>query len=1109
VDIATWLYGLGLSEYEQAFRDNAIEPDVLPRLTAEDLKELGVTLIGHRRKLLDAIAALRVANMPASEVARPGPVPPTPPIDAIGERRQVTVLFADLSGSTSWGQQLDAEEVHALLEQFFDRADRAVQEHGGHILRHIGDCVMAIFGAPVAHDDDAQRAARAALAIQAAIPEVSARVGRPVGVHIGLAGGQVVASRTGSANYSEYTVTGNAANLASRLTDAAEAGEIFMSDETRDALAERFDCADAGTLTIKGFAEPVRAWRLRGLQPMLREQRPFVGRRAELRLLQAALAACRETGRGQAVYVRGEAGIGKTRLIEEIQRAAEEAGFVCHSALVLDFGGGAGRDAIRALARSLLGLDVMSDSEAVRAAAAAAALSSDVVASDDAVFLNDLLDLPQPPELRPIYEAMDSGTRSGGQQRVIARILDRTSRQHPRLLVVEDLHWADRPMLAHLAKLTATVTLHPALLIMTSRVEGDPLDDARRTESASTPLTTIDLGPLPSEDARAFAEALIAANTAFAQRCVERAAGNPLFLDQLLRHADESQAAAVPGSVQSLVQARIDRLDHADKEAAQAASVLGQRFTTGALVHLLSKPDYLPERLASRLLVRPQQAGGDVFLFTHALIRDAIYDTLLRSRRRELHRRAAQWYADRDPVSRAEHLERAEDPEVPQAFLAAARSQAAEYRQDAALRLVERGLALAGERAERFALLCLQGEILHDLGAMAEAGRAYQAALDAAVSDPERCAAWIGLAAVKRVTDDLAGAVGDLERAETVAVQYHLLAEQARIHFLRGNLCFPRGDLEGCLREHGIALELARRAGTAELEAMALGGLGDAEYVRGRMISAHDRFRQCVELCERHGFGRIEVANRPMMAFTQWFAGDTRGALAVAEVAIARAALVGHRRAEMIGHHAAFFCRHALTEFAAALPHAEAALALAQQLGARRFETEALAFLAELHRLAGRRAEAIANAEEAVRISRETSPAFLGPFALGALALATDDPTARQAALEEAGALLRAGAVSHNHLLFPRDAIEAYFEAGDWERMEHCAAELEQYTRSEPLPFADFYIARGRALAAFGRGQSDPRKLTAELERVRVQGQQVGIRVALPGIETAINRLRG
>jgi hypothetical protein len=306
---------------------------------------------------------------------------------------------------------------------------------------------MAVFGAPVAHDNDAERAARAALAIQAAIPEVSARVGRPVGVHIGVAGGQVVASRTGSASYNEYTVTGNAANLASRLTSAAASGEILVSDETRDALTERFEFAEAGALTIKGFTEPVRAWRLYGLRSAARERRPFVGRRGELRLFQAALAPCRETRRGQALHVRGEAGIGKTRLIDEVQRAAVEAGFVCHAALVLDFGGGAGRDAIRALARSLLNLEVTSNPEATPAAAATA-LASDLVGKDDAVFLNDMLDLPQPPELRGLYEAMDSTTRSRGQQGVLARILGRTSRQHPRLLVVEDLHWADQPTLA-------------------------------------------------------------------------------------------------------------------------------------------------------------------------------------------------------------------------------------------------------------------------------------------------------------------------------------------------------------------------------------------------------------------------------------------------------------------------------------------------------------------------------------------------------------------------------------------------------------------------------------------------------------------------------------
>jgi class 3 adenylate cyclase len=307
VDIATWLHGLGLSEYEQAFRENAIEFEILPELTADDLKEIGVIPVGHRRKLLAAIAALRPSASPAPDDARDARVQSSP-ADPIGERRQVTVLFADLAGYTAWGQQLDAEEVHALLEQFFDRADRIIQEHGGRIDKHIGDCVMGVFGAPIAHSDDPERAARAALAINAAIPDVSAPVGRPIGIHIGVAGGQVVASRTGSTSHSEYTVTGDTVNLASRLTAAAEKGEILASDDTYRALAERFDCVDAGALNIKGFTEPVRAWRLFGVRPAAREQRPFVGRHSELRLSAAALAACRETGRGQTIFIRGEAG---------------------------------------------------------------------------------------------------------------------------------------------------------------------------------------------------------------------------------------------------------------------------------------------------------------------------------------------------------------------------------------------------------------------------------------------------------------------------------------------------------------------------------------------------------------------------------------------------------------------------------------------------------------------------------------------------------------------------------------------------------------------------------------------------------------------------------
>src|SRR6187397_314137 len=192
VDIAAWLRSLGLEQYEQTFRDNAIGGDVLPALRDEHLKELGLPL-GHRLKLVNAIAALHVR---ASEQVPTAPIPPS--LAMQGERRQVTVLFADLAGYTALSNELDPEEILALLERFFDRVDWIVKEHRGHIDRHIGDCVMAIFGAPIAHGNDAERAIRAALAIREAIPELSARLGRPLGVHIGVAGGQVVASGIGN-----------------------------------------------------------------------------------------------------------------------------------------------------------------------------------------------------------------------------------------------------------------------------------------------------------------------------------------------------------------------------------------------------------------------------------------------------------------------------------------------------------------------------------------------------------------------------------------------------------------------------------------------------------------------------------------------------------------------------------------------------------------------------------------------------------------------------------------------------------------------------------------------------------------------------------------------
>ncbi len=1013
-----------------------------------------------------------------------------------GERRQVTVLFADLTGYTALSKELDAEEIEDILTAFFEVADASIVDHGGIIDKHIGDCVMAVFGAPVAHGNDAERAVLAALKIRDSVHMLRKRLGRDVGVHVGVASGEVLASQVGSARHRAYTVTGESVNLASRLTDHAPSDEILLSSEVYRGLQDRIDCEDLGDIDVKGLALPVRGWRLLGTRQTPVSDRTFVGRASELSQFSAAIATCLEIRRGRVIHLRGDAGLGKTRLIEEFQRSARANGFTCHSGLVLDFGAGSGRDAVRAVVRSIvLGADAGPSTADVSPASISALVASGRIGADQGLFLHDLLNVSPPTELRALFDAMDTATRSRGVSTTITEVVTSAAKATALLIVIEDLHWADDLMLARISAVAEVAREYPLLLVLTSRIAGDPM---ARGWQPSCPILTLDLAPLHHDGALTLARNIFPQMGPSAASCLERAAGNPLFLEQLLRNAEEHADDAVPDSIQSLVQARMDRLKPLDKQALQTASVFGQRFALGGLRALMEDPLYAPGVLVEHALLRPH---GDELLFGHALIRDAVYATLLRSRRRELHKRAASWFAERDPGLHAQHLDLAEDPDAPRAYQAAARSEAARYRYEQALVLVKRGASLARDQPDRFALACYAGELLHDIGEVAEARSAYEEALKDSQDDADRCRVWLGIAAVKRVTDDVEGALADIERAEGAASRLSLLSEAARAHFLHGNLLFPRGDVEGCLREHQCSLDLAREAGSAELEAAALGGLGDAEYARGRMLSARTRFRNCVELARRHGFGRIEVANLPMLAFMQFFAGETRAALAEALAAIEMAAKVGHRRAQAIAHHAAYNTRHSLGQFAAAQTNVDAALELARQLKSRRFEAEALAFGAELSRLAGRRSEALTAIREALVISAETGMAYFGPVYYGILALIEEDEDPRKAALSDGEALLAGNVVAHNHLLFRRDAIEATRLLCEWDEMERHAAALEDFVRPEPLPWTDYIIARARAFAAFGRGRRDA-KLEGELQRLQIEGDR--LRICLPDVPEII-----
>jgi class 3 adenylate cyclase len=534
----------------------------------------------------------------------------------LGERRQVAILFADLSGYTTLAAQRDPEETHRILGRFFEAVDSAVTRFGGAIERHIGDNVMGVFGAPLAHDDDPRRAAMAAGAIHRAVSGVSADVGIALSVHIGIAAGTVMASSTGSTLKAAYGVVGGPVNLAARLQARAAPGETLVSDSIRDAIEDRFALEAIGEVAIKGLDAPVRVWRVlgeRGEKSI--DATPLVGRRDEVKLLSSLIDGVAETGRGRVVCVRGEAGIGKTRLMQVLAGRARECGFSCHRALVLDFGAAQGRDAMRALVAGLLGLTAAS-AEPERRAAAASAVERGLAVADDMVFLADLLDLPQQPEHHTLYDAMDNPARNRGKRRVAAGLARAASTAAPVLLIVEDLHWAERTTLENLAEIAEMAGACPVILALTTRIEGDPLDDAWRGR-VRTGVTTIDLGRLRPEEASEFGQRLRIANATLLERCIERAEGNPLFLEQLLRHAEEgAQADEVPASVQSLVLARMDRLLPQDKAALQAAAIGGQRFSFDLVRALARNPGLTPDTLLRQQMIRPD---GAEFLFAHAL----------------------------------------------------------------------------------------------------------------------------------------------------------------------------------------------------------------------------------------------------------------------------------------------------------------------------------------------------------------------------------------------------------------------------------------------------------------------------------------------------------
>ncbi len=1021
------------------------------------------------------------------------------PTGSDAERRQLTVMFCDLVGSTELSHRLDPEDLRALLDRYQSAVAAVVERFAGHIARYVGDGVLVYFGYPSAHEDDAQRAVRAGLAIAAAVPQIAAAspsAPRPA-VRIGINTGIVVAGDIGSGERREQmAIVGETPNVAARLQAVAEPGGVVIGESTRRLVEGLFVCEPLGLQRLKGLSDPVAAYRVRAESDArsrfeasaLRGLTPLVGREHEIALLAGRWRHARE-GDGQVVLLSGEAGVGKSRIVRGFQEQVR--GELHHR--ILYFCSPYHQDSAfyPIIEQMQHGLRLAEDDSAgAKLDKLDAWLKEfELPVDDHGPALAALLSLPAGSRYPPLTLSPQESKRR--MLEAITAVIEAMAAHAPTLVVVEDAHWADASTLELLDLLMTRTAALPLLVVVTFRPEFES------PWRAPGHTTAISLNRLSRRETAELVSKVAGGEhlpRPLVDAIVERTDGVPLFVEELTKALLESgalraregeaepagalPAMEIPASLQDSLVARLDRLG-AVKEVAQLAAVIGRRFSFDLLKAVADTDEdelsrALDRLLESGLVYRQQVSPAAVYEFKHALVRDTAYSTLLKTRRREYHRRIAQALEGRfahvvesEPMLVAHHYAEGAQPE----------------------RAIE--------------LWLRAGELFHHRGSIGMSIAAYRNVIEAGGERAARCRAWIGVAAGMRIIDRYDDAFAALDTAEQEAMAAGLTEDLSRIHSLRGNLYFPLGDGEACRDAHGKALEYARRAGSPQLEAQALGGLGDAEYVRGRMRTANGYFRRCVELCRRQDLVEVEAANLSMVAHTRMYLNELREAAADALASADLAREIGHLRAEINARLAAVFSLYDLGERVQADTHITRAGELIERLGARRFLPSFLRYEARILYDRGEVARALALLDRAMAVNRETGLAFDGPRTLAFLAYATEDPELRDASLAEAERIIEEGCVGHNVLFFYRDGIDVALKLGRWDQAERYAAGLERYTRAEPLPWSDFFIARGRALAAHGSGRRDP-GTARELERLREEAARVGFKMALPAIEQAL-----
>ena len=657
--IADWLQNLDLGQYAQRFAENDINFAILADLTDQDLKEIGVASLGHRRQLLRAITELK-----GGETGTPKPateyIEPVTPHDT-AERRQVTVMFADLVGSTALSARMDPEDLREVIAAYRKCAAETVRHLGGFVSQYLGDGVLVFFGYPQAHEDDAERAVRAGLQLVAAVAGLRTRAS--LQTRVGIATGLVVVGEIADAGGpQERGIIGETPNLAARLQSIAEPNQVIIAESTRRLLGNLFELEDLATQDLKGIAGPVRVWA--ALRPSSAASHfealhgttltDLVGREEELELLLRRWSKAK-TGEGQVVLLSGEPGIGKSRLTAALLEAITPEPHTrlrnfcspqhTDSALYPTIGqieraAGFSRD----------------DSWQAKLDKLDALLAQSSTSARDVALVAEMLSLPNDGR----YPVLELAPQQRRQQTLEALVLQvaTLSRQNPILMVFEDVQWTDPTTLELFGLIVERIpTLH-VLLIMTFRPEFEPPWTGRPY------VTALTINRLGQREVSAMIDRVVGNKSlveSVREDIIERTDGIPLFVEEITKAVleAESQRAAehaiavipppaleVPASLHASLMARLDRLGPA-KEVAQIGAAIGREFSRALLAAVVRKPEEelnsaLDRLLAAGLVFRQGVPPDTSYLFKHALVQDAAHGTLLREPRRALHARIAE-----------------------------------------------------------------------------------------------------------------------------------------------------------------------------------------------------------------------------------------------------------------------------------------------------------------------------------------------------------------------------------------------------------------------------------------------------------------------------------